>query len=199
MAITPARVLEALAFAMGLMYAVLAVRQNRFCWVGGGIASAILAYLAATARLPMQAGLQVYYVAMAVYGFWRWSDRTQHGRLITTWPPWAHVLAIAVVFAGGALTARLLAAETEAAWPFLDAVTTWASLLATWMVAQVKLENWLYWIVTDLALAVLFAAQELHIAATLYLVYLGIAAVGFVTWRRRYLAQRSTLAQRSIA
>ena len=58
------------------------------------------------------------------------------------------------------LSARWLAAETDAAWPLLDSLTTWFSLLATWLAARAKLENWLYWIVIDGVLVFLFYVQQ---------------------------------------
>jgi nicotinamide mononucleotide transporter len=60
----------------------------------------------------------------------------------------------------------------------------WASVLATWFVARVKLENWLYWIATDAALIFLSVAQGLSFVAFLYFGFLCIAVVGFVTWLR---------------
>src|SRR6476646_6707870 len=65
--------LEAASVVLGLAYSVLAVRRSRWCWVAGGLSSAILVYLSARARLPMQSALQAYYVAMSFYGYWQWS------------------------------------------------------------------------------------------------------------------------------
>lgn len=182
--------LEICALTLGLAYALLAVRRNRYCWVSGGLSSAILVGLAMRAQLPMQAGLNLYYVGMSVYGFWRWSTGDASAQRITTWPLRAHVLGLILVVAAAAATARLLAAGTQAAQPFLDSLTTWASLLTTWLVAQVKLESWIYWIAIDLVLAGLFASQGLYITALLFLVYLGISAVGFTSWRHQYRAAR---------
>lgn len=185
------RALEVCALTLGLAYAVLAVRRNRYCWVSGGLSSAILVGLAAQAQLPMQAGLNLYYVVMSVYGWWRWTAEGAEAQRIGTWPLWAHALGLAAVFAAAAATAQLLAADTRAAHPFLDSVTTWASLLTTWLVAQVKLESWLYWIAIDLALAGLFASQGLYITALLFVIYLGISAVGFASWLRQYRAAQA--------
>ena len=140
----------------------------------------------------MQAGLQIYYVIMAFYGFWRWSaQQGEHARTVTTWPLRYHAIALLAVLALSTLTARWLATETQAAWPFLDSATTWASLLATWMMTHTKLENWIYWIVIDAVLCFLFAAQGLYFVALLFAVYLVVSAVGFTTWLKdfRRLAQ----------
>jgi nicotinamide mononucleotide transporter len=71
----------------------------------------------------------------------------------------------------------------------LDSLTTWFSLLATWLAARARLENWLYWIVIDTALVYLFYAQQLYFLSLLNLLFIVIAAGGFVAWRRRLRVQ----------
>src|SRR5580704_17110830 len=67
-------VAEVIAVVLGVAYLVLAVKRSRWCWVAGGISSAIVIWLSAQKGLPMQAGLNVYYVIVSVYGYWRWTD-----------------------------------------------------------------------------------------------------------------------------
>jgi nicotinamide mononucleotide transporter len=178
---------EAASVVLGVGYVVLAVRRERLCWVLGGLSSVLLVYLYARSRLPMQAALQLYYVAMSFYGYAQWS----RSRSSAQGPALAlrfHLLAWLVIPPGALLTARWLAAETEAAWPFLDALTTWASLFTTWLAARAKLENWIYWVVIDAIVAVMSAAQGLVFVALLFVLYLGFAAVGYLTWWRQYRA-----------
>ena len=63
---------------------------------------------------------------------------------------------------------------------------TWFSLYATLLVARARIENWLYWIVTDTVLVFLYASQELYFAALLFFLYIVIACFGLVTWTRQY-------------
>ena len=182
--------LEAASVILGIAYSVLAVRRSRWCWVSGGISSAILVYLFARARLPMQSALQMFYVAMSAYGFRSWVRHEKDAdSVVTTWPLRAHLVAWIVILALSALSSRWLSAETGAAWPFLDSVTTWASLVATWLVVRMKLENWLYWIAIDVVLTYLCAAQKLPFLGLLYATYLGISVVGFLAWLKTYRLQ----------
>ena len=178
---------EAVSVALGLAYAVLAIRKSRWCWVAGGVSSAIMIYLSLVARLPMQAALQVYYVVISAYGWWHWTreEELQGMLAVTTWPIRWHLAACAGVVLMSALTARWLS-QSQAAWPFLDSLTTWGSLYATWLQARVKLENWLYWICIDSVLGFLFGTQGLYFVALLSVVYLGFSAVGFIRWLKTY-------------
>lgn len=181
--------LEWFALASGIGYALLAVRRDRRAWVFGAVSSALLAWIAAGARLPLQAALQTVYVAMAVYGFRTWTreaDEADAGRVrVARWPLRHNALALAGVALGTLAVAPLLAAYTDAAWPRLDAAVTLGSLLATWMTARALIDNWAWWLVVDAASWVLYASQGLVFVALLYLVYFVIALVGLRDWSRR--------------
>lgn len=185
---------EVVSVLAGLAYGVLAVRQNRLCWVFGGLSSTILVVLAAQARLPMQSLLQLAYVAMAVYGFRHWSRQAAATIPIGRWPLGVHVVILAAILLATAVVSPWIALATQAAWPRLDTATMLASVLATWMVARVRLENWLYWIVIDSVSLFLYAVQGLVFVAVLYLGYLLIAVYGWFEWRTRWRLQQARAA-----
>jgi nicotinamide mononucleotide transporter len=181
---------EIAATVLGVAYSILAVRRNRYCWVAGAGSSVLLAYLAAGKQLPMQALLQAYYVLIAGYGFWHWRKLAGGAAPpVGFWPLRQHLLTIALLVGVAWVTAQFLASETQAAWPLLDSFATWFSLFATWLVARAKIENWLYWVVIDAGLVILFAAQGLYFVALLYAIYMVIACVGFVIWLKKYRLQ----------
>jgi len=182
--------LEDLAVMLGVVYVLLILRRNRYGWVAGALSSSIYVYLAARALLPMQSVLQAYYVVMSFYGWFSWTRAQQTDRpRIVRWPAGRHLAAVAVIMLVSFITAHWLALETRAAWPYLDSLTTWTSLLATWMVARMMLENWLYWISADAITSYLFAAQGHPVSPALFLTYLMIAVFGFRAWLLQYRRQ----------
>ena len=188
--------LELIGVILGIVYVLLILKRNRLGWIAGGVSSAIYVYLAASARLPMQSTLQAYYVVMAFYGWYSWTaaQQQQDGGRIVRWPWQRHLIALACIAVLSLLSAQLLARETHAAWPYLDSFTTWVSLLATWMVARMKLENWLYWIAADAITAFLFAAQAHEASAALFVIYIVIATVGMREWLQKYRQQAPSIA-----
>ena len=174
----------------GVGYAVLAARRNRLCWVAGAVSSACAALLAGLRGLPMQSGLQVFFVGMSLYGWLQWTRNSAQGELpVGVWPHAWHLVAAIVIVLLSLASARVLDSETRAAWPLLDSLTTWFSLLATWLAARARLENWLYWIIIDAALVFLFYRQQLPFLALLNVLFIAIAASGFIVWRRRLRTQ----------
>jgi len=188
--VTADSALEYSGVVLGVIYVLLILKRNRLGWLVGGLSSIIYVYLAANAHLPMQSTLQAYYVVMAVYGWVSWTQTQSQpqgpGGGIVVWPWRRHLAAWCAILLLTTASARLLARETHAAWPYLDSLTTWISLLATWMTTRMKLENWLYWIAADAITALLFAAQGYLKSSALFLAYLVIAVFGFREWLLKY-------------
>ncbi len=87
------------------------------------------------------------------------------------------------------VSGNLLATNTDAAWPFLDSFTTWASVVTTFMVARKILENWIYSIVIDALSILLYADRGLYLYAALFAAYVVIAVFGYLSWRRSLAEQ----------
>lgn len=173
---------ELVAVALGVAYVLLAIRQDRRCWLAGGLSTAIYVVVFADARLYLQASLQVLYVVLAVYGWRSWTAAAGGTVPIRRWRPRRHALAALAVVVATATTGAALAAWSDAAAPWPDALGSWASVAATWMLARKVAAAWLWWIAIDLGLAVLFVTQGLAFTALLYLAFAALAVVGWKTW-----------------
>jgi nicotinamide mononucleotide transporter len=182
---------EAAAVALGVAYLLLAVRQNILCWYAAFLSTAISVWLFWNVSLLMESGLNVYYMAMAVYGWhqWKFGGADRNTLRVSRWRPPAHVTALALIFVMTVISGKLLATNTGAAWPYLDSFTTWASVLTTFMVARKILENWIYWIVIDLVSIFLYADRGLYLYAALFAAYVVIAVFGYLRWRRSLAEQ----------
>jgi nicotinamide mononucleotide transporter len=191
---------EAIAAALGLAYLLLAVRRNLLCWLCAFASTAIYLAIFAGAELYMQALLQVFYLAMAVYGFIEWRQgRTEAGDLaIQSWSGSQHLVAALLIAAATALNGWLLDRYTNAAAPYLDSFITWSSVVTTWMAARRVIENWLYWIVVDGLAAYLYFTQGLLATTLLFVIYLGVVVRGYVVWRREQAAQAAGAAPLAI-
>ncbi len=175
---------ELVAAGFGFAYILLAIRQNRTCWIAGAIGTAIYVKVFLDAALPMQAALQVVYVALSAYGYFAWRRDQDHSAPVRRWPITRHLVALAAVGLATAVSAPLAARHAISAAPIADSLGTWASVLATWLLVRRVVDNWLWWIAIDTGLAALFAAQGLLPTAALYLAYALLAVAGWRSWRR---------------
>ena len=177
-----------------IVYLALAIRESRACWWFGGTSSALYAYLTWDAGLIMQAALNVFYVAMAVYGWRQWARNDEgHARPVARWRWPTHAIACGVIAVFGVGTAAFVTVTEQTSLALGDAIAdatiTYAAVWTTYLVARKELGNWSYWFVIDVATIVLLVRQDLATAAIPYVLYLFMIPFGYSAWRRSYDGQ----------
>ena len=198
-AIASMSALEAAAVAFGLLYLVLAIRQNILCWPAALIGVLLSLVLFYEARLYMESALQIFYAAMAFYGWQQWRNgrrgvvRLESDLPVSVWSARRHAVAIGTTLAASGVCGWALS-HTDAAFPYADSFTSIAAIVTTYMVAKKVLENWIYWFVIDAISVYLYTARELHLYAALFVLYLVLVVLGFFRWRRDWRAQAAPAA-----
>jgi nicotinamide mononucleotide transporter len=136
--------------------------------------------------LYSDAGLQVVYFVLSLYGWYEWlyggAGRTAISVSRTSRKTWVVLGGIGVVVWAllGTITSRL----PGTALPYVDAATTTISLLAQWMMTRKLIENWLIWIAVDVVYVGMFIFKGLYLTAFNYGIYLALAVLGYVAWKR---------------
>lgn len=179
---------EVAAVILAILYVTLAARESVWCWPAAFVSTSIYFVLLFKSGLVFQTLLQLYYMGMAVYGWWHWRHPSSNYRElpITTWPVTTHLKVIFAVAAFALFMGWLLDSNTDSSLPYLDALTTWFAVLTTYMVAQKKLENWGYWIIIDSGGLYLFYHQGLYLTAFLMGIYIVLAIFGGWSWWTKY-------------
>lgn len=183
---------EIIAVALGVAYLVLAMRQSIWCWYAAFFSTAIFIGLFWDVSLLMDSALNVYYLVMAVYGWWQWRSGVSKPELpIQVWPVAKHLSVISGVIILSLVNGWLLSEYTSAAYPYWDSFTSWGAIVTTWMVAKKVLENWLYWILIDTIAGVLYFNKELYLTAALMALYVVLVIIGWFDWRAQYRRQQA--------
>ena len=183
--------LEVIAVVAAIAYLLLAIRQNIWCWLGAGLSTAIYVYLFFAAKLYMESALNLFYFGMAIYGWAVWySGRSGDEEMpVSVWKPRVHAVAIVAIVAASMLSGYLLETYSDAAYPYVDSITTFGAIWATFLVARKILENWWYWLVIDAASIVIYWSRDLELTALLFIVYVGMIPFGLIAWRRSWREQ----------
>ncbi len=184
--------LEIVAAAFGAVSVYLSARQRLASWPTAIVNVLLSAVVYHRARLYSDAGLQLVYFALSVYGWYEWkyggAGRTELpvARTPRARAPLLVALGAAGAVALGVLTTRYTdVLQHNRPWvPWTDAALTAASLVAQWMMTRKLVENWLVWIAVDVVYVPLLAYKGLYAFAALYAVFLGLAVKGWVDWRR---------------
>lgn len=205
--------LEAIAALSGLLSVYLLTRQNIWCWPTGLLSVATAAVVFYDSFLYSDMLLHVYYIGMNVYGWIHWArggNDASTGLPVTTMSRtanvvWAVVTLVLVlawgwgmshldVIAGWVLEnvndsigwaqAWASGGAPIPAYPYGDAFTTVASLIAMWFMARKRLENWVYWFVIDVAAITIYILKDLYLFAGQYTIFLILCVMGYREWVR---------------
>lgn len=191
---------EVIAVFLGFAYLALIMKQNTWGWYAAFGSTAIFSWLFWDVSLVMESGLNVYYLIMAVYGWWVWRGNSESEKeiktekLIQTWSVGRHVFVIGSVILISLATGYGLEKNTTAALPYLDSFTTWGAVITTYMVAQKVLENWWYWLVIDSVAIYLYIDRELYLVALQMAVYIVMIFFGWFIWQKEYRDQKAVTA-----
>ncbi len=193
--------LELAAVISALIYVVLAAKGNIWCWPAAFMSTVLYTAIFYDVYLWMDSLLQVYYMVMAVYGWYCWRQASVDTKgntnkssiesplVIQKWSVRSHVKIILILAVISLLVGWLMASFTPAAFPYFDSATTVFAVFATYMVTKKVLENWLYWLVIDFASIYIYLEKGLAPTAVLFALYVILAAYGYLQWSRRYKQQ----------
>jgi len=182
--------LEFVAVVFGIISVLLSVRQNIWSWPTALVNVALFFVLFFKSGLYSEMGLQVVYFVLSLYGWYEWlyggKGHTELQVSRTSIKTAAALVVIGVV-AWTALS-RITARLPGVALPSLDAALATASLIAQWMMTRKLLENWALWVVLDIAYVGMFIFKGLYLTAANYAVYLVLAVLGHIAWKRSLMA-----------
>ncbi len=191
--------IEWVAVLSALVYVVLAAKGNIWCWPAALLSTVIYTVIFYDVYLWMDSALQVYYMGMALYGWYCWRNQHSNTRQnkssqdtalpIKKWTVNTHLTAIIILSFLSILLGWLMANNTPTDFPYFDAATTVFAIFATYLVTQKVLENWLYWIVIDFASIYLYVQKDLTPTAVLFVLYVGLAFYGYLQWQKQYQRQ----------
>lgn len=192
---------EVLGFSTGLACVWLATRRNVLTFPIGIANNVVFIVLFVPAALYADVALQLVYLVLGVTGWvgWRRAHRREDEAgvdfvRVARWPELAAFVGAGVV--ATAIIAWLLG-FTDSSTRVADAATTSFSLVAQVMLNRRVLQNWVVWILVDVAFVGLFAVKGLWITAALYLVFIGLCVAGLRGWLRHHREQQELEAARA--
>lgn len=192
---------ELIAVISALAYVVLAAKENIWCWPAALVSTMIYSVIFYDVYLWMDSLLQVYYVVMAIYGWYCWQHLVksdQGAQQIQSWSFILHLKVCAILFVISLGVGWLMASYTPTDFPYLDSATTVFAVFSTYLVAKKVLENWLYWVVIDAVSIYLYIEKGLMPTAALFVLYVFMATYGYFQWLAKHRKNAGILAKQSL-
>lgn len=176
--------IEIIGFIVTLAAIILATRAHVLTWPLQMFASLLYVWLFLDAHLFGESALQLIYAVLAVYGWVKWKQNKQIDLLVTRMSGRDLLILNGVGIVAAIVVSTLQVSFLPTDVPILDSMVLVFGLLAQWLQARKKIENWLYWIVIDLLAAGIYWHKDLQLTAFLYLILTGLAINGWWQWRK---------------
>lgn len=189
---------EVVGNLFGLGSALLGMRRLVWAWPVGLVGNVLLFTVFVSGELsgrtsePLwgQAGRQVFFIAMAAYGWWRWSrsrragGAADGGAIAPRWATSTERLQLLGLGAVGYAAAYALLTRIGSWNPTTEAWILAGSMLATYGMARGWVEFWLVWVLVDVVGVTTLLRAGYYPTAGMYLFYAGFVVAGFITWWR---------------
>ncbi len=170
--------IEWFAVISNLAFTFLYIQQNEAAFVFGIFGPLLIAFLSWRRKLFADVGLQVIYVLLTLWGLMYLGAEWEMKSISN----FQHLVGIVSCLSLGSLLGLVLKKKSTAELPLADSLITAFSIWATALMMMGCHENWLYFMVIDLACIFLFWNRNLKLLAGLYLVYLILAVEGYFQW-----------------
>ncbi len=179
--------LEYIAVLFGIAFVIFLRLENILAYPIGMINTVIYIYLYITHGLYADASVNFYYTIMSIIGWRMWAKKGegQSTLLITesSRKEWIDAFAFFVIFWSALYF--VLNKFTDSSVPIADSFTSAAAFTGMWLMNKKKTENWIWWIITNLASIPLNFYKHLVFTSFQYLVFLILAVMGYITWMKK--------------
>ena len=179
--------IEYVAVIFGILSVWFARKENILVYPTGIINVLIFVYLCYDAGLYANMGINIFYFVMSVYGWYSWTrkDADEKSLAISRCSLVYGAVMIALLIIIFIILRLVLIRYTDSTVPTIDAFTTAVYVIGMWLMARKKVENWIAWIIGDVIAIPLYAHQGLIFSSLQFLIFLVIAIMGFISWRRK--------------
>ncbi len=169
------KIIEVLAVLLNLLYTILYLNGNSWCYLFGILGPLALMVLCFRNKLYAEPVLQLFYIGFAVYGW----IHVQANWTMIHWPISRHIPLIFVGVIVAMALGYFLKKRTDAKLPYLDSVVTVFGIVGTWIMVNYVHENWLYFIVINAASIYIYTRRKLYFGALMFLLYLMMSIDGY--------------------
>jgi len=207
-------VLEFIAASFGVASVFLAKKENIWVFPTGIISTVIYVYLLSQWNLYGDLIINIYYTLMSLFGWYMWSkvidDKKSHIPISRTNSTdklkaigiflFTSIFVIIVYRYYNVMPNTLNLTESinyaftnltsgnldnfRAATPFIDTFTTGIFFAAMWLMALKKIENWILWIIGNIASIPLYFVKGYGFTGIQYIIFLTLAILAYKQWRK---------------
>lgn len=190
---------ELAGFVLSLAMVYCNIKEIHWGWPLAIASSALYGVVFWNTQLYGEASLQVMFILTSIWGWrqWRLGVQAPQAPQVESWvkpatlqisrllPAQRHKAIFAFLIAWPAFS-FFLYRFTDSDVAIWDGLVTALSLLAQYLLAKKKIENWWVWLAVNLITVGLMLVKSLWLTALLYIIFAGLSYVGLKAWQGQH-------------
>ena len=180
--------LELFAVTMNIFSVIYAKRNSILVYPTGLIGTGIFVYILYNFSLLGDMIINFYFVLMSIYGWYYWSQKKDgevlHNVSRTSTKEYYFILMLGLTSLLSIYFIYNFYDKWDSWTAYVDTITTAIFFIAMYLMARRKVESWIFWIIGDLISIPLYFSKELTISSIQYLIFLILAILGYISWKK---------------
>ncbi len=174
---------EIIALITGVLGVVLTIKQTIWCWPVALISVVIIIVSLFKMNLYGDMCLNIFYFFSGIYGWIYWKqNQNKTFQILKT--PVKLIIPLVLITVAQTATYYYILKYFKSDFPLADSILTACSVTCTYMMTKKWLENWIIWVLIDLAYVFLYLAKDSLIYAILLGFMSFVALYGFFSWKK---------------
>ena len=182
--------LEIIAASLGVVSVIFAKNENIFVFPTGIISTVIYVYICYKFILYGDMVINIYYTLMSLYGWYIWSFKVSVDNIIISTSKAIDFVKGIFIFLSTIMMIScvyMFFDRMSYITDYLDIFTSAIFFTAMWLMANKKIEHWIFWIVGNMISVPLYYVKGLGFSTIQFTIFLILAIMGYKEWRKKLI------------
>jgi len=179
---------EFLGVLFSIIYVILSIKQNIFCWPALIVAAMLNGYAFYLMELPLQSIMQLFFISVAISGWRDWGKnetsqflvKKLNLRKVSFWI----FIGLLLTFILEQILLQLENTSFESKFPFFDSLMFMFNIIPMYMTTKKVIQSWLIFIVIDIISGFFYLYTGQYFYCFLFFFYIPFAIYGYLNWKR---------------
>lgn len=182
--------IELIAVSFGITSVIFAKNENILVFPTGIISTILYIIICYKFILYGDMLINIYYTLMSLYGWYVWSFKVSGENVVITTSKKDDVAKSIFIFLSTIVIISCIYVYFDRMrnlTDYLDTFTTAIFFTAMWLMANKKIEHWIFWIIGNLISIPLYFVKGLGFSSIQFTIFLILAIIGYMQWKKNLI------------
>ena len=182
--------IELIAVSFGIASVIFAKNENILVFPTGIISTILYIMICYKFILYGDMLINIYYTFMSLYGWYVWSFKVSGENVVITTSKKDDVAKSIFIFLSTIVIISFIYVYFDRMRNMTDYLDTFTSAIfftAMWLMANKKIEHWIFWIIGNLISIPLYFVKGLGFSSIQFTIFLILAIIGYKEWKKNLI------------